>query len=255
LHLVLSISVVTPTLNAARYLPECLASIAAQGYAPLEHLVVDGGSGDATERLVQASGARWLSRPGLNQSAAINEGLRLAQGEVVAWLNADDQYAAGALYAVAEQFATQPPPDAVYGDCEVIGPNGEHLWQQRPGEYDFQRLLRRGNNLAQPAVFLRRRVFDQRGYLDETLEFGMDYDLWLRLRGARIVYVPRVLARFRWHPASKTARNVRGNWNELQRIVRRYGGGWTPHLVWAYIRAHLSLGRLQFARLLRAPGH
>src|SRR5205807_3996370 len=138
----LSVSVVTPTLNADRYLPERLASLRAQGETPIEHLVVDGGSTDRTLDLVRANGVSvCVERPGLNQSAAINAGLRAATGEVVAWLNADDAYAAGALPRVVDHFATDPGLDALIGDCAVIGPSGESLWCQRPGQYDFDRLL------------------------------------------------------------------------------------------------------------------
>jgi glycosyltransferase involved in cell wall biosynthesis len=243
------ISVVTPTLNAERYLPECLASLRAQGDTRLEHLVVDGGSTDRTLDIVRQHGpSLCLARPGLNQAAAINEGLRAATGEVVAWLNADDAYAPGALPLVADRFACDPALDALIGDCAVVDPAGAALWYERPGAYDFQRLLRRGNYLAQPAVFLRRRVLDSTGLLDESLEYAMDYDLWLRLRHHRVGYLPTILATFRWHPGSKTARNTLGNWRENLRIVRRYGGGWTPALAWSCGRAMLSLAKRRVLR-------
>jgi glycosyltransferase involved in cell wall biosynthesis len=235
------ISVITPTLNAERYLAECLASL---DYPEVQHLVVDGGSTDRTlEQVRQRPGSVCLVRPGLNQAAAINAGFRAATGEVVAWLNADDAYAPGSLALVADRFAADPALDALVGDCGVVDPLGKPLWYERPGPYDFQRLLRRGNYLAQPAVFLRRRLLDSVGLLDESLEYAMDYDLWLRLREARVGYEPRVLAMFRWHPDSKTANNTLGNWRENLRIIARYGGGWTPYLAWSCGRAMLSLAR------------
>jgi glycosyltransferase involved in cell wall biosynthesis len=241
---VTTISVVTPTLNARRYLPACLASLAAQAPAAVEHLVVDGGSTDGTRELVGRHGtAILLDRPGLNQAAAINAGFRTASGEVLAWLNADDAYAAEALPTVAGLFGADPTLDVLIGDCVVVGPSGELLWCERPGPYDFERLLRRGNYLAQPSVFVRRQVLAAVGLLDESLEFAMDYDLWLRLRGARARYVPQVLAAFRWHAASKTARNTLGNWRESVRVRRRYGGGWTPYLAWTFGRALLSVAK------------
>jgi GT2 family glycosyltransferase len=117
--------------------------------------------------------------------------------------------------------------------------------------YDFERLLRRGNTLAQPAVFLRRRVFDRVGYLDESLHYGMDYELWLRLRDLQVEYLPRVLAAFRWHRASKTANGNAANWRELLVIVRRHGGGWTPRLMWLFARARFTLARQQLTRGLQ----
>jgi hypothetical protein len=157
-------------------------------------------------------------------------------------------YAPGALAFVAEQFHLDPSLDMLYGDCEVIGPDGRTLWWEPPGDYDFRRMLRRGNYLAQPAVFLRRRVLEDVGYLDEGLEYAMDYDLWLRLRGRRVRYVARPLARFRWHPDSKSASGQLRGWNEFLLIVRRYGGGWTPEIAWAYIRCLVTVARIRVAQ-------
>jgi glycosyltransferase involved in cell wall biosynthesis len=245
------ISIVTPTLNAETYLEECLRSVEAQHVLGLEHFVVDGGSHDRTEAIArQHAYIKWLSRPGLRQAAAINEGLRSAGGEVVAWLNADDLYVPDALEFVAREFAEYPDLDVLYGDCQVIDASGNLLWAERPGKYDFRRLLRRGNYIAQPAVFLRRRVFAAVGLLDESYDYGMDFELWLRLREQRVRYVPRPLARFRWHPDSKSATSQRRSWSEFLRIVRQHGGGWTPEIAFAYVRFLMTDARLHATRTL-----
>lgn len=238
-----SVTIVTPTLNAAKYLPDCLRSVRDQNYPLLEHIFVDGGSIDATSELVGQSGAEWLSRPGLKQSAALNVGFQAARGEVVAWLNADDMLAPDALHVVDSEFSRSPELDVLMGDCVVVDALNRPLWTIRPGAYDFHRLLTKGNYIGQPAVFLRKPVFDDVGYLDERLDYGMDYDLWLRLARRTIKYTPRSLAKFRWHGESKTATNLDANWHELLRIVRHHGGGWTRELVWSYVRARLTLGR------------
>jgi glycosyltransferase involved in cell wall biosynthesis len=238
------ISIVTPTLNAEKWLPTCLASVAAQGYPDVEHIVVDGGSHDATLELAySAPGVAVLERPGSNQAKAINEGFRASSGHILAWLNADDEYTLGALNEVGARFEVRPDLDVLYGDCDVIDAGTRMLWRERPGPYDFERLLRRGNYLAQPAVFLHRRVFERSGYLDESFECGMDLELWLRLRDFRVEYLPQVLARYRWYMTSKTAVNQMGCWRELLRAVRRYGGGWTPALVCKFARMLFTLGR------------
>ncbi len=247
----LTLSVVTPTLNAERYIRDCLASIHEQNVAGLQHLVVDGGSTDATESIArQVPNVTFVSRPGWNQSRSINAGFRQAHGDVVAWLNADDSYVHDALPLVLAQFARDPALEAVCGDCEVIGPEKEHFWWERPGPYDFRRLLRRGNYLAQPAVFLRRRTLEQIGYLDESLEQGMDYDLWMRLRGHKVMYLPTPLAQYRWHAESKTATSQLLAWREIILITRRYGGGWTPFLAWAYLRCLITMLRVRIAARL-----
>jgi len=248
------ISIVTPTLNAAPFIGACLASVQAQAYAPLEHLIVDGGSQDATLAIVRAApGVCLLERPGTTQTQALNVGLQQAHGEIVAWLNADDRYAPGALQVVGRTFAAEPRLEVVYGDCDVVDLADRPVWREQPGAYSFERLLRRGNYLAQPAVFVRRRLLERIGYLDEGLDYGMDYDLWLRLKDAETRYVPQVLAVYRWHPGSKTARNQLGNWRELLLLVRRYGGGWTPELAWAFARMLLTVGRSWAGAALRRP--
>jgi len=240
----LSISIITPTLNAADYLSGCLDSVRSQAYPRVEHIVVDGGSTDASIVLAEAAtGVTVVVLGGANQAQAINAGFRRASGTILAWLNADDRYMAGALEAVAQHFAADATLDAVYGDCEVVDERGRGLWYERPGTYDFGRLLRRGNYLAQPAVFLHRRVLERVGYLDESFEYGMDYELWLRLRHCRIEYVPRVLAVFCWRSTSKTARSQFGNWREGMRAARRHGGGWTLPLAWSCSRMLLTVAR------------
>lgn len=162
---------------------------------------------------------------------------------MVAWLNADDLYRPGALRFVADTFGAQADLDVLVGDCDMIDEQDRVLRRLSPRPYDFKRLLRYGNDIAQPAVFIRHPALKAVGYIDESLNFGMDYDLWLRLRHHHITRTSRVLAAFRWHPSSKTASNQAGNWHELLRIVRRYGGGWTMPLVVAYVRARASAWR------------
>ena len=67
-----ALSIITPTLNAERYLAGCLASVRLQAWPGVEHIVVDGGSTDSTEEIVRDYGATWLPRPGLRQAAAVN---------------------------------------------------------------------------------------------------------------------------------------------------------------------------------------
>ena len=245
------LTVVTPTLDAAAYLEECLASVEAQSLPGLQHIVVDGGSTDRTYNIVrQHPHIIWLSLPALRQAAAINAGIHAAAGEIVAWLNADDLYAPGALEFVTEQFRLAPQMDVLYGDCEVIGANGQFLWSERPGPYDFRRLLRRGNYLAQPSVFLRRRVFEAVGMLDESYDYGMDYEFWLRLRQMHVRYAARTLASFRWHPGSKSASGQMRSWREFLRIVRQHGGGWTPEIALAYTRFLITMARTRASFLL-----
>jgi len=198
--------------------------------------VVDGGSTDGSWELLQRLGdrVRALSAPGSNQSCALNLGFRAARGEVLGWLNGDDLYEPGAVAAVAQVFREDPEAVMVYGDCANIDGAGAVFSTSRSRPFDYDRLLRHWPNfIPQPTVFFRRRALGQVGWLDESLEYAMDYDLWLRLgRAGRAVYLPRVLARFRVHPGSKTGGCPERFWPEIRRVSRRHGGGfWSPLFV------------------------
>lgn len=130
------VTVVTPTLNAERYLEACIASVAAQrtGGLGVQHIIVDGGSTDRTLELARHhTGVVVLEHNGARQSQAINAGLRAAAGDVVAWLGADDSYISDALAFVNDRFDDNASMDVLVGDCEVIGPDGKTLWWERPG--------------------------------------------------------------------------------------------------------------------------
>src|SRR5262249_51487725 len=92
------VSVITPSYNQAQYIERTLASVRTQDYPNIEHIVVDGGSTDATRDVLRRqSFAEWISEPDRGQSDALNKGLAKARGDIVGWLNSDDMYAPGAV--------------------------------------------------------------------------------------------------------------------------------------------------------------
>jgi glycosyltransferase involved in cell wall biosynthesis len=237
-----TVSVVTPSLNQVRFIDRTLRSVQAQSYPPLEHIVVDGLSQDGTlDVLRRASGsAHVVTLSDLGQSRALNHGFQIARGEVVGWLNSDDLYLPTTLEDVARAFARRPDVAVVYGDCYFIDASDRLLWTHHSGRVSPERLLTRGNFLAQPAVFFRSAVFERVGYLDETLSLAMDFDFWIRLsQRYQFYYLPKPLACFRWHERSKSASRGFDAWREVLQVVRKHGGGWTLPLA-------VSFGRFVF---------
>ena len=194
---------------------------------------------------------RWLSEKDRGQSHAINKGMSMATGDVVAWLNTDDLYTPGALAAVAEQFARHAAAQWLVGRYEIIHASGAVI---RPSvsrykerflrRYRYRALLRE-NFISQPPVFWRRQFGQKVGPLDESLHYTMDYDLWLRMgRESDPLFVDRVLAQFRLHDTSKTGRVKREQFDEQYRVACRYFGRdrlsrWVHRfnvekIVWAY---------------------
>jgi glycosyltransferase involved in cell wall biosynthesis len=231
-------SIVTPSLNQRQYLGRTAESILSQaGDFGLEWLVVDGGSTDGTLDLlrdltVRDPRVRWTSEADRGQSHAINKGLSAATGDIVAWLNSDDLYAPGALAAVADAFRDNPAVGWLVGRYEIIDESEQVIrpavarYKERAlRRYSYRKLLRE-NFVSQPAVFWRADFGRVVGPLDESLHWTMDYDLWLRMgRISDPFFLDRVLARFRLHPASKSGKFDRRQFDEQYAAARRYFGG------------------------------
>lgn len=217
-----AISVVTPSFNQARFLRQALESVLDQDYAPLQTIVRDGGSTDGSVDVLRDLSGRltsWTSEPDRGPADAINQGLRQATGEVVSWLNSDDLLQPGALEAVGEAFAADESLDLVYGDALYVDENGAAAAADHDG---VPTTLYRGaiqpvaripyywtyvHSLPQPTVFFRRRLLDAHGWLDESLHFVFDFELFWRFveRGARVRKLERTLACYRLHPGAKSS--------------------------------------------------
>lgn len=203
------ISIITPSYNRAGMIAAAIESVRAQDYPRWEHIIVDGGSTDGTlEVLARYPHLRVVSEPDRGMYDAINKGLRLARGEVVAWLNTDDLYPPGALAVVAETFARYPEAPALSGAAETFEQtaSGERLLYIEPpvGAEDFWRRI--VESPVPNGWFFRKTVFEQVGFFNPDFRFVADRDLIIRLAltGLRPLAVERVLYRYCQHAGSAT---------------------------------------------------
>ncbi len=225
------ISVVTPSYNQGQYLEQCIRSVLDQGYPDLEYFVLDGGSTDESVSVLRRYHDRitfWVSERDGGQSAAINRGFRLATGDVVAWLNADDFYLPGAFNHVAATYCQDRAASFYFGNGWRANAAGEKLSDFFPdGQARFHApaLVLGLNFILQPATFINRRHLEAAGYLDSELQYGMDSDLWLRLaRLAPPVVVPATLAASREYPTTKTSTGSFHRAEELRLISEKHSG-------------------------------
>lgn len=222
------ITLVTPSFNHGSYIGETIESVLAQGYPNLEYIVVDGGSTDGTQAILERYSDRlawWVSELDGGQGHALNKGFARATGEILGWLNSDDRLAPEALKSVALAFR-RTGADLVAGICEVYQDDQlvhRHLTANPDGPLDLEALLdldngwNAGQFFYQPEVFFSREIWDRAGAaVDPSLYYSMDYELWLRfaLRGARLHGIGATVAWFRAHAAQKTA-DERGFKSEL----------------------------------------
>lgn len=235
------VSVVTPTLNMARFLRQTVDSVLSQDYPHLDYLVMDGGSTDGTVELLRSYGERlrFVSGPDGGQGDAVNRGFKDTSGHVFAFLNADDTYRAGAVAAAARGFLERPGAGVVYGDGVHVDEHGRELAPYPTRDFDPDSLSRRCI-ICQPAAFMARPALERVGLLDPSLRVALDWDLWIRLaRDHRFARIPGVLATSRMHEANKTLGERRVLYREGAQLLRRHYG-YVP-LEWLHGQAQFLL--------------
>lgn len=202
-----------------------------QDYPNLEYIVVDGGSTDETIDILKKYDGqlRWISERDEGQSDAINKGIKMSTGDIIAYLNSDDIYENGTLRKVVEFFLNNPSTMWLSGRCRIIDENDievrkaivlyKNLWLDH---YSYTTLLIT-DFISQPATFLRRELFEEFGAFSVTHHRVMDYDYWLRI-GRK--YSPGItseyLARFRVHSESKTSSSFWKTFREELDVSREY---------------------------------
>lgn len=195
-------SIITPSFNQGRYLAACLESVKKQGDDDYEHIVIDNCSTDETREVLAAwyqdSRLRVIVEPDRGQSEAINKGFRMAQGEIICWLNSDDAYPPETFHKLRNVFSN-PNVDVVFGDALQIFDDGKNSSQRAVAQFsqreDLIRWWSSRVRLHQPAVFFRRSVMESIGLLHEELHYAMDYEYWWRMsEHYHFHYVPEVLA-------------------------------------------------------------
>lgn len=212
----LSISVISPSYNQAEFLGECLTSVRDQTYKSIEHIVFDPGSKDDSRAMAASfPHVTLIAEPDEGQSDALNKGFRLAQGDIIAWINSDDHFANRYIFErVVSRFLEPDAPDIVYGKGIYVNESGEKLRDvyvnKNPASLPWR--LQQEDGILQPALFMRRSVVEKIGPLRNDLHYSMDYEYWIRCvkAGIKFAYIDEDLAVARYHISNKTY-GMRGN--------------------------------------------
>lgn len=221
------VSIITPSYNRVDFIKLCINSVRAQTYANVEHIIVDGGSNDGTVEILRqyekSSNLRWISEGDEGMYHAINKGVALAKGDIIAYLNTDDAYFPWSVETAVRNLTSEVP--IVYGDLCVIKRLSEQelCYLQLYMQFD-RRFYTHFGTIAQPTVFLKREVFDRLIGFDTSYKLCADREFWLRCTANG--YLPKkideILAVQIDHEA--TLREVHGDLirQEFSRLRSRY---------------------------------
>lgn len=215
------VSCIIPAYNAEPYLAEAIDSIVAQSYASTEIIVVDDGSTDATGSVIAGYGHRVvaLRQDNAGPAAALNAGIRIATGELVAFLDADDVWIPDKLTQQLARFEAHPAIDITYGhaqnfwDAEMAAPTA-----------------RLNDRLAEPfpapglSMLARRQVFDSVGLFNQTRGhgFAIEWMLLARERGVVVDQVASVLVRRRLHATNRSRQLAANSREEFLHLMKEY---------------------------------
>lgn len=223
------ISIVTPSYNQGSYIEETIQSVLNQNYPYIEHIVIDGGSDDNTREIINKyPHLIYVSEKDLGQSHAINKGLLLAKGDVLAYLNSDDLYRSDTFHKIAKAFKDHPEIQILVGNCDVIDAQSKTTAHLRAKAAPFPGLLQywRWNELhclPQQSVFFRRSLLAEIGLFDASLHMAMDYEFWLRVSQKYSFHViNETLAAFRIVPTTKTGGRTTEMYLEEYSVAERY---------------------------------
>lgn len=203
----MKISVLTPSYNSGKYFERAIRSVINQNYVDFEHIVADGGSTDNTmEILTKHAHLKYVSEPDKGQSDAMNKAFKMSSGEIIVYLNADDEFAPGAFQKIIKAFEAHPEADMIIGDLAFTDLQGTKI---RVPSIRYVDVLQYWKNLFPNnpvSYFYKRHVQEHVGEFGVDEHYTMDYTFLLKAyRKFRIVKIDEVLGTFHSDGLNKTA--------------------------------------------------
>ena len=235
------VSIVTSVFNQAQFLESSMVSVFTQTYPNIEYIVTDGGSTDGSVEIVkkhEAKLAYWHTRPDGGPADGISQGFNRAQGEIFAWLNADDLLAEDAVENAVAAFIRIPRASLIYGNRVVIDDSGSFLYY-RPSLPILTHTPYIATILAQETCFFLRSAYEACGGVDPAIKFAFDYDLFSKIAmHGEISYSGDVWGFFRKHKMSLTMlQTTTTGRREVRTVQDSVWGRKCGKLEWAF--AHL----------------
>jgi glycosyltransferase involved in cell wall biosynthesis len=230
----MKISIITACLNSKRYIRQTIESVLSQkGDFELEYIIRDGCSTDGTLDILEEYKDKCIiiSQKDGSPQEAINSGMNMANGDIGAWLNADDIYLPGALQAVVETFQNNPKKQWCYGRCNIINENDLEIrkpitwYKNLIGGIYSKNILLCENYINQPSTFWKMNLWQQvSGNLDTKYKAAWDYELWLKMaNSSNAIPIRKLLSSFRRHNDSISENHFEKQFYEELEISKQYG--------------------------------
>ncbi len=202
------LSIITPSYNTLQYLKKNILSVNNQNFKDYEHIIIDGKSDDGTIEFLNNinDNIRWISEKDNGQTHAINKGLKMSNGEIIGWLNSDDEYCPNIFSDVIKIFDSNKNIDIIHGDIFFIDEHSNIIGKSLGLDTKSYHNILTNNPINQPGIFFRKKLVKEIGYLNEELNYVMDREFWFRLllNQKKFHYLSQPLAKFRLISGTKT---------------------------------------------------
>ena len=193
------ISIVTVCFNSVTTIEQTIKSVIDQSYKNIEYIIIDGGSTDGTLDIIKKYEpyiSYWVSEPDKGVYDAMNKGIKVATGELIAFINSDDWYDKDAMYHFAEAY-TEEPADVLFGDIVYVEEDGSTQYENNES-VDLKKMLYT-NKLCHQAICVNTQLMKD-SLFDLQYRIASDYDFLLKIyiEGMTFRYVGNhVVANFR----------------------------------------------------------
>jgi glycosyltransferase involved in cell wall biosynthesis len=215
------ISIITPNYNYGSFIEATIRSVVNQNWINIEHIIVDDGSTDNSVDVIKdmigkyAGKIKLIQQKNHGQTNAINVGLKEADGDIIGWINSDDSFCPNVFSSIIRCFDQNPGIDIVFSDIYVMDMNHRRIYRKRYLNFNrmFGKLFGFTNIMASNAVFFRKDILLENGYLDESLVCNMDGEFFSRLtKNKKVKKLPIPISNFRRQPFSKASIKY-NDWN------------------------------------------
>lgn len=223
------VTVITPSYNQGRFIEETINSVLNQTYRNIEYIIIDGGSTDNTMDIIRKYQDKIdivVHEKDNGQSDAINKGFRMAHGELVGWINSDDILNPDCVEKIVGMYEAHPDGAIYYGSkIDVIDAVSQKQKEWGTKIPDREYLLRKRYDVVQPGSFYRTDLVKEVGYLDASIHYCMDLDLFLKLltKGKIYSYDTNTLAAIRDWGETKTSTGRQKFLKDIHDVLLKHG--------------------------------
>lgn len=206
----LLVTIITAVFNSEKYVEDTIQSVINQTYDNVEYIIIDGCSTDKTLDIIREYDDTidcWVSEPDGSMYEAINKGIDLSRGNIIAVLNSDDKYVGPDVIEQAVRDLQQYPDiDGLYGDLIKLYPTYTQYKRVFQVNYKESLLSQRGTFVPHATLFVRRDCIKKIGLYDTRYRYASDYDFILKcLKCCKLKYINRPFTYFRLHDESITS--------------------------------------------------